>query len=51
MEVHEKGRTTMNSDNKLMFFLGAVLSIGVVMLYIFRKALECIGGKCSASGK
>lgn len=31
MNMHEKGRVTMNANNKLLFFLGAFVSIGVMV--------------------
>lgn len=44
MNVHEKGRVTMNANNKLLFFLGAFISVGVMVTCILRKAL---GGNCA----
>ena len=51
MNSHEKGRVTMNANNKLLFILGAFLSMGVMFLCLFRKALNCIGSCSDTKGE
>lgn len=48
MNAHEKGRITMNANNKLLFFLGAFLSVGLMFLCIVRKAFDCLSDGCAA---
>ncbi|HHU18308.1 MAG TPA: hypothetical protein GXZ70_08930 [Clostridiales bacterium] len=47
MSVHEKGRVTMNANNKLLFFLGAFLSFGLMFLCVLRKAFDCLSDSCA----
>lgn len=51
MNSHDKGRIIMNSNNKLLIFLGAYLAVGTVFLCFCRRFMnfKCCCG--SGSGK
>lgn len=49
MDSHVKGRVLMNSNNKLLVFLGAYLTVGVAFL-CFCKRFMNFGCSCCGSG-
>ena len=48
MNIHEKGRVTMNANNKLLFFLGVFVSVGVIITCLLRKVFD---GSCAVTKK
>ncbi|MDD3169344.1 MAG: hypothetical protein PHC91_07790 [Eubacteriales bacterium] len=44
MDSHDKGRTIMQSNNKLLVFLGAYLSVGILFLAFCKRFMT--GGSC-----
>ncbi|HVI43209.1 MAG TPA: hypothetical protein VM577_21585 [Anaerovoracaceae bacterium] len=48
MKSQDKGRIIMKSKNKLLIFLGAYLTVGVLFLCFCRRFMTCC--KCCGSG-
>lgn len=47
----DKGRIIMKSNNKLLIFLGAYVSVGVLFLCFCKRFVTCCSNGCCGSGK
>lgn len=47
----DKGRIIMKSKNKLLIFLGAYVSVGVLFLCFCKRFMTCCSNGCCGFGK